>query len=1131
METGKFDYIRDLMRQRILVLDGAMGSMLQSCRHKDEESAKLPDLYVRDNPRVVKEIHKAYLEAGADIIETDSFNANRFALSDYGLENEAYTLAFEAAKLAREAVDEFKCAQPRTKRFVAGSVGPTKLMLSMTDSTSEFNFDSLAEAYTEQIRGLIDGGADIILLETIFDTLTAKAALYAVSEIERERNEKIPVVVSCTVDASSGRLLSGQTIEAFYASVRHAGLLAVGLNCGFGSESVLPYLRRLSEVADTGISVYPNAGLPDDCGEYHEDACTFALNLQKSLRERLVNIVGGCCGTTPEHIKELKETVEKFQPRPIPERHKRLILSNLEYYDAGASKELIQVGERTNVAGSAKFARLIREKNFDEALEIATRQVKAGAGIVDVCMDDGMEDAGANMEKFLRLFNSDSDTGVVPVMIDSSEWTVVVRALKANQGKGIVNSISLKDGESEFVRKAEEIRRLGAAVVVMLFDEKGQAETYERKIEIAERAYNLLLESGFPPEDIMFDPNVLTLGLEKRDSRGLDFIKAVAWIKANLPSASVSGGISNLSFAFRGNNPIREAMHTAFLTHAVKAGLDMAIVNAGMIALYDDIDKQLLEAIEDLILCREENAVDKVIVLAQKREFGTGQQDSGTEESSLPIADKLYQALAKGRDKEMEALMKEALETFSPMSIIDDILMPGMKKIGEMFGEGRMFLPQVIKVAQAMKKGVSVITPYLDASEIASTEKKRLVIATVKGDVHDIGKNIVALVASCNGYEVEDLGVRVDENQIAAAVENAKPVALLLSGLIAPSLNEMTKVCRELDARGIRVPVIIGGAATSEIHTAVKIAPEYSGCVFYSPDASANLRILQELSPETEDENRRRQEELRKLYFKTKNESIGENHVKENSVDVEPPIRPREIKRVVLNGLPLEEVERFIDWNMLSASLGLLKKGVDENNKEEVLEEAHRLFGKIKKEKSLQIEGVVGVYKAVGNGNEIIVYPSEDRKISLPMQRASKGRDAGLSVADFLNSDEDYVALFAVSAGKNLKALENSYSETGDIFHALLCKLIADRLTEASAEWVHDYVANELWGFAEKDRKGIRIAFGYPSAPDHNLKRTAFEIMEVSNDTSMTLTENSMIVPGESVCGIILSSGRFINAG
>lgn len=1127
LRTDKFNLLRNILDKRILVLDGAMGSLIQSsCSHNSSDS--LSDLLVLENPELIKDIHRRYLLAGADIIETNSFNSNSFSLSDYGLASESYRLSYEAARLAREVVDDFNRRSESQPRFVAGSVCPTKLMLSLANNDPDLTFDFMAESYSVQIRGLLDGGADIILLETVFDTLNVKAAIYALSRIEEERGEKVPVMVSATV-SESGRLLSGQSIEAFYASVCHAGLLSIGINCGFGSGQVLPVLRRLAEIAECAVSVYPNAGLPDDCGVYHEDPESFVENLSVCLKERLVNIVGGCCGTTPGHIRLLASKAREFAPRVIPSSRHSLSLSNLDFYDLGADRNLIQVGERTNVAGSARFARLIREKNFDEALRIAVRQIETGAKIIDVCMDDALEDSAANMVTFLRMLNSDPVAGKVPVMIDSSDWSVIVEALKVCQGKCIVNSISLKDGEEEFLNRAREIRRLGAAAMVMLFDESGQADTFERKIEIAARTYSLLVNDCFEPSDIIFDPNVLTVGASMRDSDplALDFIRAVRWIKDNLPYVSVSGGISNLSFAFRGNNPLREAMHSVFLYHAFRAGLDMAIVNAGLITPYDDIPSDLLSLLEDLILCRKDNAVSALIDYAScmgdakgdaKDDAKSDPSLQSTVEKQLSLPERIERALTRGSEKEMEELLPLALEEVEPMALIENVLMPAMRKIGDAFGEGRIFLPQMIKSAQTMKRAVELLKPSMSSTDIVPHKdpgpepfNRTVVIATVKGDVHDIGKNILGLIVSCSGYNVIDLGVRVDEVTIADKAEESHACAVLLSGLISPSLNEMVRVCREFERRNLDIPVFIGGAATSEMHTALRIAPVYSGPVFYSPDAATNLRLLNSLDADSICRNRERQEWLR-CNFSAKKDSV-----------VSPASgSPSENVRIVAEGsnpclsapsVPtVEDVSPLIDWEWIPASLDV----VETNEKARVIDDAKALFSELNRLGTFRIEGVARNFPVSIEGDDIILNAEDGSSCRLPTLRAEKGPDAGMSLVDFLNND-DSVVLFAVGvSGADVEAAAARFREKGDVYRSFLVKLIADRIAEAAAQSVSD---------------GLRVAFGYPSAPDHTLKRDVFRILDVEGLTGMRLTENSMIVPSESVCGMVLPRGRYITVG
>lgn len=1140
LDSSKFDFLRKLLDERILILDGAMGSRLQ-CGCGETESAKLPDLFVRDHPEDVVRIHDEYLKAGADIIETDSFNSNALSLADYGLEEESYALSKEAAKLARKAADKYTRLTPDKPRFVAGSVGPTKTMLTLAEE-GPLAFDRLADAYEVQIRGLIDGGADIVLLETVFDTLNAKAGLYAVSRLEEQTGCKIPVIVSATVD-SNGRLLSGQNLEAFYISVSHADLLAIGLNCGLGSADMLPLVKRLSRVADVGVSLYPNAGLPDNCGEYHETHDIFASNLRECLEESLVNIIGGCCGTTPEHIRELSRMAERFRPRKIQRRHPSLALSNLEPSFIGESEELVQIGERTNVAGSKKFARLVREGRFDEALEIAVNQIKGGAAVIDICMDDALADARANMVKFLGLINSGAETGVAPVMIDSSNWEVIEAALKVCQGKSIVNSISLKDGEEEFIKRAVEIKRLGAAFVVMLFDEDGQAVTFERKCGIAKRAFDILVREGIKPQDIIFDPNILTVGtgIDGSEMVAKDFILATEWIKRNLAGVSVSGGISNLSFAFRGNNTIREAMHTVFLYHASRAGLDMAIVNAGMLSFYSDIEPELLEILEDVILCRNQSGINRLVDYASKvsESCRSGANGSSPQEPASE-AGEVERLLLSGRSEELRQKVEAMVAYTAPLEIIDKYMMPGMRKAGILFGEGKMFLPQVIRCAQAMKAAVEALKPYIDTA-MQARPASEVLLATVKGDVHDIGKNIVGLVASCNGYGVVDLGVRVDAETIVRMAMEIKPEAILLSGLISPSLAEMENVCTELDKSGLSVPVIIGGAATSEMHTAVRIAPKYGGPVFYSSDAARNLNILSSLSKDYNDtvkKNYARQKELRALYEEGKSLSEGKRNPRNHAIDLSVKVKdlpPDNLKKRILNDTALDALEPLIEWDHLLASAGLMKKTGGEKlqleaEKEKLLKDAGEMYLKLKSSDSLHLEGVVRIFEAAGKGDGIVLRRANDgNDYMLPLQRASRGVDAGLCLSDFISEDKDYVVLFAVSAGKGVKELIDFYNGKGSPYEAFLVKLIADRLTEAFAKLVHVSVAEIMTG--KRDETGIRVAFGYPAAPDHALKKDVFNLLEVEKDTGMRLTETNMIEPGESICGIIMMNGKYINVG
>ena len=1148
LNRDKFDKLTNILSKRILILDGAMGSVLQHCNHCFHESgyteACIPDLLVLENPSLVVDIHDQYLDAGADIIETNSFNSNRFSLRDYQFEKEAYRLSFEAARLARKSVDKYNLLTPGKPRFVAGSVGPTKHMLSLEGEDSEITFDSLSAAYSEQIAGLLDGGADVILLETIFDTLTAKAALYTIGNIEEKRGIKIPVMISGTVSDKSGRLLGGQSLDAFVISMEYSRPLSIGLNCGFGSAQILPYLREIAGIANVAVSVYPNAGLPNESGLYNESPEIFASNLEACLKEGLVNIVGGCCGTSPSHIRMVTEMVKGYAPRTIPERRNGLCLSNREGRKLNSTDGLIHVGERTNVAGSKKFARLIRENKFDEALEIVCDQIKNGAQVIDICMDDAMQDSTANMNRLLRMINSDMEGSSVPVMIDSSEWKLVLSALKLCPGKPIVNSISLKDGETPFIEKAREIKKLGAAMIVMLFDEEGQAVTYQRKIDIAGRAYKLLINEGISPFDIIFDPNVLTLGIDTSDqnSAALDFINATSWIKKNLPGASVSGGISNLSFAFRGNNIIRNAMHSVFLHHAFKAGLDLAIVNPSSLISYSDLDSALTRILEDVILNKRPNAVESLIEYADN--LANNQIMSGDGDFEKPLltpTERIARHLMKGNVGELISDMQDLITTVSPIDIINGYLLPVMNKIGEMFGEGRMFLPQVIKSAQSMNKAVEFLSPYFE--ENGNKERNaNIIIATVKGDVHDIGKNIVSLVVSCQGFQVLDLGVRVEPKEIADKVYENNPVALLLSGLISPSLHEMINVCKELESRGLQLPVIIGGAATSEIHTAVKIAPVYSGPVFYSSDASANLKILKNLEVnkmETVNKNLIRQRKLRADYedYKAKKHIIANNENNKFDEAKKPRkiTKPTSLRKHVFNSLTIESVEEYIDWEFLLSSLDLNRdrKFSDSNQyKHKILGEVKILFEKIKKENLLSIEGVVEIFKARSKDGDIIITTKSGEEKTIPMLKNESTIKDVSSVADFISNENDYIALFAVSSGKNVTELAEIYSQKGDYYSAFLVKLIADRLAEASAQWMSCFVANELWGFGKTvGNNGVRLAIGYPAVPDHTVKREIFDLLEVEKHTSMSLTETCMITPSESVCGFILPEGKYFNVG
>ena len=1172
--------LNDALQERILLLDGGFGTMVQryglsEADYRGERFRELPgqlrgcnDLLNLTRPDIIREIHTRYLQAGADLITTNSFNANAISLTDYGISDLAREIARAAASIARATADEYTQRNPSKPRFVAGSMGPTNRTASMSADVSdpaarEVTFSQLAEAYGEQARGLVEGGADVLLIETVFDTLNAKAALYAVDRLGEELGRQLPVMVSGTLADASGRTLSGQTVEAFWVSVSHARLLSVGLNCAYGARQMLPYLERLAAVAEVRVSAHPNAGLPNVMGGYDETPEMFAADVEEYLRRGLLNIVGGCCGTTPEHIFELSKIVGRYAPRPLPAPRHETVLSGLEPLRIVSEANFINVGERTNVAGSARFARLIREHNYEEALSVARAQVEAGAQIVDVCMDDGLIDGVEAMRTFLNLMASEPEIARVPTMIDSSKWEVLRTGLEVTQGKSVVNSISLKEGEESFLRRAREIHRYGAAVVVMLFDERGQADTYERKIEVAARAYRLLTEAGFPPEDIIFDPNILAVatGIAEHDRYALDFIEAVRWIKAHLPYAKVSGGVSNLSFAFRGNNAVREAMHSVFLYHAIRAGMDMGIVNPQMLRLYDEIEPELLERVEDVILCRRPDASERLSEYAQQvhQTAGQGQQAPDDAWRAEPLAERIAHALRKGITEHIEEDALEGLRTLgSPMAVIDTLLMPAMEQVGTLFGAGKMFLPQVVKSARVMKRAVAVLTPYIERSgEQSSAKAGRVLIATVKGDVHDIGKNIVSVVMACNGYEIRDLGVMVEPSRIVDEAQAWPADCICLSGLITPSLDEMAHVCEELERRGLHIPVIIGGATTSELHTAVKIAPLYSGVVAHSLNASRNSLILSRLlGPDREayaGEVKRRQEQLRAEYRRTEaaRRLLPYAEVKRRALEEEPhrPVEPLYPGRMVFPDFDVADAAPYIDWNFFFPAWGLAgrypaildhpEKGAEARK---LFDDAQALLHRIAEEHLLTLQAVVGIFPAHREGDDIVATDAKGRNYRFAMLRNQTRGEQNRSLADFIAPEGDWLGCFAVTAGIGLKELTEKFRAAGDDYSAIMAKLLADRLTEAFAEVVHLFVRRRMWGYEGGEQpspeeviaghyRGRRMAFGYPASPDHSLKREVFDLLAVERTTGMRLTENWMIDPGEALCGLLFADAEYFSVG
>ena len=1176
--------IRHELEHRILLLDGGFGTMIQQygldeADYRGKEfaaSEKLlrgcNDLLNLTRPETIREIHEKYLQAGSDVITSNTFNANSISLADYGLAAEAYRINRAGAAIAREAADAFTARNPQKPRFVGGSMGPTSHTLSMSADVDNpgaraFTFEQLSQAYYNQARGLMDGGADLLMLETVFDALNAKAAIFAIETLFAERGMRLPVIVSSTL-TSSGRTLAGQTIEAFYTSVAHAEPLAVSLNCSFGAKALLPYLERLAAVSEFRVAVYPNAGLPNVMGGYDETPAMFAADVEEYMRRGLVNLVGGCCGTTPLHIFELAKIVNNYTPRPLPQRRHVTCLSGLEQLRIVPEANFVNVGERTNVAGSAKFARLIREKNYEEALSVARAQVEAGANIVDVCMDDGLIDGPEAMRDFLNLMGSEPEIAAVPVMIDSSKWEVLETGLRVVQGKSVVNPISLKEGEQEFLHRARLIRRYGAAAVVMLFDEQGQADTYARKIDVAQRAYKLLTDDGFPAEDIIFDPNILAVatGIEAHDAYARDFIEAVRWIKRNLPHAKISGGVSNLSFAFRGNNAVREAMHSVFLYHAIQAGMDMAIVNPQMLQIYSDIEPGLLERVEDVILCRRADAAERLTEYAsQFTKTGATQTQHTDAWRSEPLGKRIEYAMLKGVADYIEQDALEGYRTLgSPLAVIDQLLMPAMEVVGNLFGQGKMFLPQVVKTARVMKKAVAVLTPYIEqGSEANAKSAGKVLVATVKGDVHDIGKNIVAVVMACNGYTIRDLGVMVECPRIIDEAVAWGADAICLSGLITPSLEEMIHVCEELERRGLQIPVLIGGATTSDVHTAVKIAPTYSGPVIHADNASRNNKILGELLGPGREEYlarvREEQQTLRDQYRRREEIRTILPFGQVRKLRVPKPASeiavPAHTGRLVFPDISIADVEPLIDWNFFFPAWGL--KGrvpeIFENPEHgaearKLYDDAQKMLARIREEKLLTLQGVAGIFEAVSRGDDIVVTGPKDKKYILPMLRSQAPvREAqARCLADFIADEKagrtDYIGAFALTGGIGLKELTEKFRAEGDDYNAILSKLLADRLTEALCEWVHIFIRRQMWGYEtgpaltpeqiiRSKYRGRRMAFGYPACPDHSLKREVFDLLAADKTTAMRLNDNYMITPEEALCGLFFADAEYFSVG
>jgi len=1169
------------IEKRILVLDGAMGTMIQRYTLNEEDfRGELLKNHTHDlrgnndllsitRPEIIREIHSQYFEAGADIVETNTFSSTTIAQADYKLEHLAYELNFQSAKIAKEVADEFTKKNPSQPRFVAGAFGPTNRTASISPDVNNpgfraISFDELVTAYSEQAHGLIDGGADWLLVETVFDTLNCKAALFAIMKVQEEKGTNLPVSVSGTITDASGRTLSGQTTEAFWISIKHANLVSVGLNCALGAKDMRPYLETLSNVAHTWVSVYPNAGLPNAFGGYDETPVMMASDIEDFCKSGFVNIVGGCCGTTPDHIREFARVAAKYAPRKKPVRIPFMQLSGLEPVTMTAESNFMNVGERTNVTGSAKFLKLIKEDKYEDALTVALDQVQGGAQVIDINMDEGMLDGEEAMKKYLNLTASEPDISKVPVMIDSSKFHIIEAGLKCLQGKGIVNSISLKGGEEEFIKQAKLIHRYGAAIIVMAFDEKGQADSYERRIEICERSYKILTEQlNFPAEDIIFDPNIFPVatGMEEHRQNAVDFFRATKWIKENLPHAHISGGVSNVSFSFRGNNAVREAMHSAFLYHAIKNGMDMGIVNPTMLEVYDDIPKDLLERVEDVLLDRRDDATERLLAFAETVKKKDKAEVVNEEWRSGTVEDRLAHALVKGIVEFIDADTEEArLKYDKPLEIIEGPLMAGMNIVGDLFGSGKMFLPQVVKSARVMKKAVAYLLPYLEEEKKKSgnTAKNngKILLATVKGDVHDIGKNIVGVVLACNNYEIIDMGVMVPADKILerAREENAQIIGL--SGLITPSLDEMVHVAKEMERLGMKQPLLIGGATTSKLHTAVKVAPTFSGNVVHVLDASKAVTVASKLLSKDESESfalsvKSEYAEMRELHANRKSDveyvTLAEARKNKYQIDwsKEEIKKPNFIGVKVFDDYSIEDLAQYIDWSPFFSTWELngAYPRIFENAKygaeaKKLFDDAQTLLKKIIAEKWITAKAVIGIFPASSQDEFITVFNEEGKQLTTfyqMRQQVKKDRQANLSLADFIAPKDDYIGTFAVTTGLGIEKWIEKFEKDHDDYNSIMLKALADRLAEAFAERMHERVRKEFWGYATDETlsnedliyekyQGIRPAPGYPACPDHTEKPIIWNLLDVEKNTGIKLTESNAMYPTASVSGFYFAS-------
>ncbi|MBL8437909.1 MAG: methionine synthase [Zoogloeaceae bacterium] len=1194
MQPDRTAELTALLARRILILDGAMGTMIQQHKlgegdYRGERFRAHPkdlkgnnDLLVLTRPDVVGGIHRAYLEAGADLIETCTFNATRVSQAEYGLADVAYELNVAGARLVRELCDAFTAANPAKPRFCAGVLGPTSRTLSISPDVNDpgfrnIEFDALVEDYYASAKGLAEGGADLLLIETVFDTLNAKAAVFAIEKLFADLGRRLPVMVSGTITDASGRTLSGQTAEAFWNSLSHARPLSFGLNCALGAKELRQYVEDLAHVCDCFVSAHPNAGLPNPLSPtgYDETPAQLATEIVEWAKSGLVNIVGGCCGTSPAHIAAIAQAVADVAPRPLPQIEKKLRLSGLEPFNVGLDSLFVNVGERTNVTGSRAFARMILEGRFDDALAVARQQVDNGAQVIDINMDEAMLDSRAAMERFLKLIASEPDISRVPIMLDSSKWEVIEAGLKCIQGKGIVNSISMKEGEAKFLEQARLCRQYGAAVIVMAFDETGQADTYKRKTEICARAYALLTGIGFPPEDIIFDPNIFAIatGIEEHDNYAVDFIQATRWIRQNLPHAHVSGGVSNVSFSFRGNDPVREAIHTVFLYHAIQAGMDMGIVNAGMLGVYDDLAPELRAKVEDVVLNRQKSGHpspgEALVEFAQTVKEGKA-KDAGPDLTwrEQSVEERLKHALVKGitdfvvADTEEVRARLEA-EGKPPLAVIEGPLMAGMDVVGDLFGAGKMFLPQVVKSARVMKQAVAHLIPFIEAEKLrtGAASKGRIVIATVKGDVHDIGKNIVGVVLGCNGYEVVDLGVMVSCDKILHAAREHGAQAIGLSGLITPSLEEMSHVAAEMQRQGFAVPLLIGGATTSRAHTAIKIAPHYEQPVVYVPDASRAVGVVTSLLSVTQRESYAAEvaadyAKLRAQHAQKKGVQLvklAEARANPFPWNLDPHYKPPKPAQLGVQSFDVDlgELTDTVDWGPFFQTWDLAGRYPDILSDEIVGETARELksdaevmLARMVAEQDtnpwVKARAVFGLFPANSVGDDIEIYADESRSqvlMTWHCLRQQHERPAGkpnYCLADFIAPKDsgvaDYIGAFAVTAGLGIEARLAGFERTHDDYHAILLKALADRYAEACAEWLHARVRKEFWGYAPQEAltndelikeayRGIRPAPGYPACPDHTVKGALFDLLAVPARTGMALTESFAMTPAASVAG------------